>query len=131
MQPRRPVRKHMDFETFVNLAALGLEGTGVAVIALGSFAAAVATLWVGIRHGDLSSRYRQLRQRVGRAILLGLEILVGADIIRTVADQPTLRSVAILGGIVLIRTFLSFTLEVELEGRWPWQDLPHQRHRKP
>ncbi|NYI96980.1 DUF1622 domain-containing protein [Streptomonospora nanhaiensis] len=65
--------------------------------------------------------YRPYRQGLGRAILLGLELLVAADIIRTVAVAPTFRSVGVLAGIVLIRTFLSFSLEVELEGRWPWQ----------
>jgi uncharacterized membrane protein len=60
------------------------------------------------------------RQRLGRAILLGLELLVAADIIRTVAVTPTVESVAVLAGIVLVRTFLSFSLEVELTGRWPW-----------
>jgi uncharacterized membrane protein len=65
--------------------------------------------------------YRQLRLDLGRGILLGLEFLVAADIIRTVAVTPTLEGVLILGLIVLIRTFLSMALEVELEGRWPWQ----------
>lgn len=65
--------------------------------------------------------YRNFRQEVGRAILLGLELLVAADIIRTVAVSPTLESVAVLAGIVLVRTFLSFSLEVELTGKWPWQ----------
>lgn len=65
--------------------------------------------------------YRMFRQEVGRAILLGLELLVAADIIRTVAVSPTLESVAVLSGIVLVRTFLSFSLEVELTGVWPWQ----------
>ncbi len=65
--------------------------------------------------------YQALRRSVGRAILLGLEILVAADIIRTVAVDPTFDSVLVLAGIVAIRTFLSFSLEVELEGRWPWQ----------
>ena len=65
--------------------------------------------------------YRQYRQRVGKTILLGLEFLVAADIIRTVAVAPTFRGVGVLGIIVAVRTFLSFTLEVELEGRWPWQ----------
>ena len=111
----------MDFHQLVSWAALVLEAAGVTVIAVGSFVAAAITIWAGLRDRDLRTRYRQLRQRVGRAILLGLEILVGGDIIRTVAEQPTLRSVAVLGGIVLIRTFLSFTLEVELHGRWPWQ----------
>jgi uncharacterized membrane protein len=70
--------------------------------------------------GD-TDRYRALRQRLGRAILLGLELLVAADIIRTVAVTPTFTSAGVLGIIVVIRTFLSFSLEVELEGRWPWQ----------
>ncbi len=61
------------------------------------------------------------RRSLGRAILLGLELLVAADIIKTVAISPTLESVAVLGGIVLIRTFLSFSLELEITGRWPWQ----------
>jgi hypothetical protein len=68
--------------------------------------------------------YRRFRQEVGRAILLGLELLIAADIIRTVVISPTLKSVAVLSGIVLVRTFLSFTLEVELTGMWPWQRGP-------
>ena len=64
---------------------------------------------------------RHFREKVGRSILLGLELLVAADIIRTVSEEPTLRGVMVLGMIVLIRTFLSFTLAVELEGHWPWQ----------
>ena len=63
----------------------------------------------------------RFRTGLGRAILLGLEFLVAADIISTVAIDPTLDSLAVLAGIVLIRTFLSFSLEVEIEGRWPWQ----------
>jgi uncharacterized membrane protein len=65
--------------------------------------------------------YCHFRQQLGRTILLGLELLVVGDIVRTVATQPTLTSVAILAIIVLIRTFLSFSLEVELTGSWPWQ----------
>jgi len=63
--------------------------------------------------------YRRFRQQLGQTILLGLELLVAGDIIRTVASQPTLTSVAILASIVAIRTLLSFSLEVELTGRWP------------
>lgn len=103
------------------LTAKVLEATGVAVIVLGALVVALTTGWAGLKTRDAGGWYRQLRQGVGRAILLGLELLVGADIIRTVAEEPTLHSVAVLGGIVVIRTFLSFTLEVELEGRWPWQ----------
>jgi uncharacterized membrane protein len=65
--------------------------------------------------------YSQFRQQLGRAILLGLELLVAADIVRTVAVRPALESVTVLGIIVLVRTFLSFSLEVELTGYWPWQ----------
>ena len=74
-----------------------------------------------IRH-DYSERvFRQVRQRLGRGILLGLEFLVAADIIETVAVELTFRSVGVLAVIVLIRTFLSFSMELELTGHWPWQ----------
>ena len=65
--------------------------------------------------------YSRFRRVLGRAILIGLELLVAADIIRTVAVTPTIESVSVLGLIVLIRTFLSWSLEVEISGRWPWQ----------
>lgn len=65
--------------------------------------------------------YEDYRRRLGRALMLGLEILVAADIVRTVALDNTLRSVASLGILVLIRTFLSWSLMLEVEGRWPWQ----------
>jgi uncharacterized membrane protein len=65
--------------------------------------------------------YQRFRQQLGQTILLGLEFLVAGDIVRTVATTPNLTSVAILAAIVLIRTFLSFSLEVEITGRWPWQ----------
>ena len=65
--------------------------------------------------------YGQFRREVGRGILLGLELLVAADIIRTVAISPTVESVAVLAGIVLVRTILSLMMEMEVTGRWPWQ----------
>ncbi|RYZ43944.1 MAG: DUF1622 domain-containing protein [Myxococcaceae bacterium] len=110
----------MQFKDFVDLAARLFEGAGVAVMVVGAVAAVglVAVRYRGSRRQD---GYRVLRHHLGSAILLGLELLVAADIIRTVAEAPTLRQVLILGLIVLIRTFLSFTLEVEIEGRWPWQ----------
>ncbi len=73
-----------------------------------------------LRGGLPMAAYQTYRQGIGRAILLGLEILVAADIIRTVAVEPTFQSVGILAIIVLIRTFLSATLELEIEGHWPW-----------
>ena len=76
---------------------------------------------VGRLRRDEPNNYRRFRQQLGRSILLGLELLVAADIIRTVAVTPTVTSVVVLGGIVVIRTFLSFSLELEITGRWPWQ----------
>ena len=71
--------------------------------------------------GPFDARYRALRANLGRAILLGLEFLVAADIIGTVAIEPSFRSLGVLALIVAIRTFLSFSLELEISGRWPWQ----------
>jgi uncharacterized membrane protein len=96
-----------------------IDAIGVVTIVIGAVAATVMSL------RQLRARttgvYRIFRERLGRAILLGLELLVAADIIRTVAATPTLTSVAILAAIVAIRTFLSFSLEVEISGSWPWR----------
>ena len=97
---------------------LAIDGAGVLVIVVGLVIAVARFLAAGRR---AAAPYRRLRQDIGRGILLGLEFLVAADIIRTVAVTPTLESVSVLGLIVLIRTFLSMSLQVELEGRWPWQ----------
>jgi uncharacterized membrane protein len=98
-----------------------IDWVGVAVIVIGLLLATVLFVRHAFQRRRFDESYRLYRQRVGKAILLGLEFLVAADIIRTVAVSPTFRSVGVLGVIVLVRTFLSFTLEVELEGRWPWQ----------
>ena len=96
-----------------------VDAAGVAIIVAG---AAFATGTAAVRFARREAgTYRGFRRQLGRTILLGLELLVAGDIVRTVAAQPTVASVAILGLIVLIRTFLSFSLEVELTGRWPWQ----------
>jgi uncharacterized membrane protein len=96
-----------------------IDGIGVAVIAGGAVLAVFMTLGKGRREDG--GAYDFFRRRLGRAILLGLEFLVAADIIRTVAVTPTAESVAVLAGIVLIRTFLSFSLQLEMTGAWPWQ----------
>jgi uncharacterized membrane protein len=102
--------------------AVGIEVLVVAVIVVGIVGATYVYLTrPGQRraeNGDL--RYRE---RLGRALLLGLEILVAADVVRTVAVDPSLESVAVLGLLVVIRTFLSWALVVEIEHRWPWQRL--------
>src|SRR5215471_5738576 len=96
-----------------------VEFVGVALILAGATAATIRFVlrWTT---ASLDVAYREYRQHLGRAILLGLEFLVAGDIINTVAVDPTFRSVGVLAGIVAIRTFLSFSLEVEIEGRWPW-----------
>jgi uncharacterized membrane protein len=114
----------MQLDSIAEIVGGAVEFSGVAIIAGGlavfTVAVAAALLRQG-RNSDLGRLYRTYRQGVGRAILLGLEFLVAGDIIRTVAVSPTLRDVAVLAGIVAIRTFLSIALEVEIEGRWPWQ----------
>ena len=98
-----------------------IEASGVAIIVLGAASATLYFAWRVARSRALAGPFREYRANLGRGILLGLEFLVAADIIGTVAVDPTLQSLAVLAGIVLIRTFLSFSLEVEIEGRWPWQ----------
>lgn len=98
---------------------MAIDFAGVAAIVLGAIAATVIAIRGLVRRSG--PVYVPYRRSLGRSILLGLELLVAADIIKTVALTPTLESVAVLGGIVLIRTFLSFSLELEVSGRWPWQ----------
>lgn len=108
------------FTEWVSLSARLFEGAGVAVMVVGTLVSIVLVV-AHYRRGGGESAFRSFREKVGRSILLGLELLVAADIIRTVSEEPTLRGVLVLGIIVLIRTFLSFTLAVELEGHWPWR----------
>ncbi|MGO4604594.1 DUF1622 domain-containing protein [Terrabacter sp. 2YAF2] len=112
----------MDFSEAVELAGKGMDTAGVVVLVIGAVVAAVRAAQSA--RGQQPGTYRQFRQQLGRTILLGLELLVAADIIRTVAVTPTLSSVLVLALIVLIRTFLSFSLELEITGRWPWQKAP-------
>jgi uncharacterized membrane protein len=98
----------------------GFEIAGVAILVVGSLLAFVSAAGV-LRRGDRRAAYQSARQDVGRAILLGLEILIIADIVLTITVDRTLDSALTLGLIVLVRTFLSFSLEVELEGGLPWR----------
>ena len=109
----------MSFEEFVEIVGKTIDGIGVVIIAAGI--AYTTIVFLQGRRLDRPDPYRSYRRGIGRAILLGLEFLVAADIIRTVAVDLTLRAVGALALLVLVRTFLSFTLEVELEGRWPWE----------
>jgi uncharacterized membrane protein len=106
----------------VEWAIILIEGTGIFIIMAG---AAIATT-VFVRRFFLektnTDAYYNYRNQLGRAILLGLEFFVAADIIRTVVIEPSFANVGVLGLVVLIRTFLSFALEVEINGHWPWRD---------
>src|SRR5215213_8818309 len=111
----------MGFEQTMDAIARSVEIIGIVTLVLGLAAALVRAGLVLTRGQGGEEAYRIVRTVFGRSILLGLEFLVAADIIRTVAVQPSLQNVAVLGLIVLIRTFLSFSLEVEIDGRWPWR----------
>ena len=106
----------------VEYVALVIELLAVAVIAIGVLYAIGMFLRNHFGRGRASGYERQFRAQLGNSLLVGLEILVAADIIRTVALEPSLENVAILGILVLVRTFLSWSLVVEIEGRWPWKD---------
>jgi uncharacterized membrane protein len=109
----------MQVREFVEFAGTAAEIAGVVLI-IGGLVIASARYVLPAGVGSVP-RYQRYRQDLGRAILLGLEVLVAADIVRTVAFTPTMDSVIVLAMIVAIRTFLSWSLALELEGRWPWQ----------
>jgi len=111
----------MDQEHIVTSAARIVELAGVAVLLLGALVAVAAFAMRLQRGRGFDSAYHGLRSDIGRAILLGLEFLVIADIIGTIAVRPTFENLGVLALIVVIRTFLSFTLELEVSGHWPWQ----------
>ena len=107
------------FRRIMEFVGTGVDGVGVFIVA-GGMVVATARLAVHRAH-ETGNYYSLYRQDVGRAILLGLEFLIAGDIIRTVVVAPTLQNVVVLGMIVLIRTFLSLSLQLEIEGRLPWQ----------
>ena len=108
------------FEEVMEDVVRGFEGAGIGVLVVGSVFA-FARFAVGMVRGPRDEAYEGVRQGVGRAILLGLEILIIADIVQTITIDSTLESAITLGIVVLVRTFLSFSLEIELEGVVPWR----------
>ncbi len=108
-----------NYRELMGSIGMAVDAVGVFVIVSGAILA--TGRFLALRHGEPGQPYRRFRQDLGRAILLGLEFLIAGDIIRTVVVAPTLENVLILGLIVLIRTFLSMALQLEVEGRWPWQ----------
>jgi uncharacterized membrane protein len=118
----------MTFEEWMEGVVHGFEIVGVAILVIGSIAA-LAGYVLAIVRGRREGAFERVRQGVGRAILLGLEVLIIADIVLTITVEATVESALTLGLVVLVRTFLSFSLEIELEGALPWRraDRPNDR----
>ena len=110
----------MEFTDIISIAGYAIEAVGVLVVVIGSIISSV-TFIQAFQKLPEGVAYRTYRRQLGRSIILGLEFLIAGDIIRTVIVADTLENVAVLGMIILIRTFLSVTLHLEVEGRWPWQ----------
>ena len=108
-----------NFRQLMEIVGTAVDGVGVFIVAAGAIVA-TARLLVRRSH-NTGNYYSSFRQDIGRAILLGLEFLIAGDIIRTVVVAPTIQNVLVLGLIVLIRTFLSMSLQLEIEGRLPWR----------
>ena len=115
----------MHFEEWMERVVQAFEVAGVGILAIGSLAALVGAAR-DLSRGERGVAYEHARQNVGRAVLLGLEVLIIADIVQTITIDATIESAGTLALIVLVRTFLSFSLEIELEGVVPW----HRRRRK-
>lgn len=115
----------MSFQEAMELVGKIMDASGVVAIVIGVVVATLLAAYALLgRIGSGREVYTTYRRRLGHSILLGLELLVAADIIRTVAVTPTFASVGVLAIIVVIRTFLSWSLELEITGRWPWQKEP-------
>jgi uncharacterized membrane protein len=108
------------YEEVIADVVKAVEAVGVAIMVVGGVVAFAQQAWQLWRHDTRKGSYERLRRDLGRVILLGLEVLIIADIVRTVVVEPTFESVAVLGSIVVIRIILSFSLEVEIDGVWPW-----------
>lgn len=110
----------VSFTEAMDWVSRGFEVVGIGVLVVGFLAGVVKSV-LAYAGGQREGAYDLVRRYFGRSILLGLEILIAADLIRTVAIDPTLQNVLVLGLIILIRTFLSFTLEIEIDGIVPWR----------
>ena len=110
----------MTFSEIMEKVTRGFETVGVAILVVGVAVAFIRAV-LDLRHEDARRAYERLRQDIGRSLLLGLEVLIAADLVRTVTIDPSLESAIFLGVIVLVRTFLSFSLEIELDGVVPWR----------
>lgn len=111
----------MSYDHVISDVVRVVEAAGAAIMVLGGLGALVVFAAQVLRTRPAPGAYEELRRNLGRCILLGLEVLIVADIVRTIIVDPTLESVGVLGIIVIIRILLSFSLEVEMDGVWPWR----------
>jgi uncharacterized membrane protein len=111
----------MTYEQTISDVVKVVEAVGAGIMVLGGLGAFTVFVARALRSATTKGAYEQLRRDLGRCILLGLEVLIVADIVRTIIVDPTIESVAVLGIIVVIRIPLSFALEVEMDGVWPWR----------
>ncbi len=114
----------MQFTDIISVAGYTIEAVGVLVVIIGSCLSSVVYIRT-FRELPEGIAYKTFRRQLGRSIMLGLEFLIAGDIVRTVVVADTLQNIAVLGLIILIRSFLSVTLHLEVEGRWPWQTEKH------
>jgi uncharacterized membrane protein len=111
----------MSYDHVISEVVKVVEAFGAGIMVLGGLAALLVFAFRAVRPEKARESYSELRQNLGRSILVGLEVLIIADIVRTIIVDPTLESVGVLGVIVVIRILLSFSLEVEIDGFWPWR----------
>ncbi len=109
------------FDQYIQWVAVGIESLAIGIIVLGAIATTIFFLLRLSKEGAMEDCYRKFRSDFDKAILLGLEFLIASDIVGTVAVGPTFKDLGVLAFLVVIRTFLSFSLELEITGRWPWQ----------
>jgi len=105
----------------IEQAAIGIEVLAVAIILISVVVTTANYIYTKFKPMPEVDRYRQFRTSLARALLLGLEVLIAADVVRTVVLDPTIQTITILGLLVVIRTFLSWSLVIEIESHWPWQ----------
>ena len=110
----------MHYDETIENVVRAVEAVGAGIMVLGGLVVLVMFAIAAARPATRSGAYRDLRNNLGRVILLGLEVLIVGDIVRTIVVDPTVESVTVLGMIVVIRIVLSFSLEVEMDGTWPW-----------
>lgn len=121
----------MSFEQTITDVVKVVEAAGAAIMVVGALLAFADAARRAVRVPTRAGAYERLRRNLGRSILLGLEVLIVGDIVRTIIVDPTIESVLVLGLIVVIRILLSFSLEVEIDGEWPWSRWRHRRSEPP